>query len=267
MAGGCSHPVATCPVKAYFPRMSANLLLMEANSSRCASASFSQIAILFSETLRPGERPAELLLVECHLGLPLLSWTARIAARSTGRPMKSALASGVDLGRRCRLTLRTGPAGGVNNSGGRCVAGAASESLKLASITVSGMRRSPAQVRVLATYEAGHTIIEPEHSTAGPAFTAGVRRAISSGMLSIETAHFLTSVRCVLRQDTGRLRGLAARSNHCLNWCIAQIFVDYFINRTRNGLRGLGPGGCYALPRGQPVAPAISTRPLPTLRA
>jgi hypothetical protein len=29
------------------------------------------------ETLRPGERPAALLFVEGHLGIPLLSWTAR----------------------------------------------------------------------------------------------------------------------------------------------------------------------------------------------
>jgi hypothetical protein len=70
-------------------------------------------------------------------------------------------------GHRCQLTLRAGSACGVNNSGSRCVAGAASESLKLACITISGMRRSPAQVRVVATYGAGNTIVEPEHSTAG----------------------------------------------------------------------------------------------------
>jgi hypothetical protein len=103
-------------------------------------------------------------------------------------------------------SVRTGPAGGINNSGGRCVAGAASENLKLACISVSGMRRSPAQVRVLATYGAGHTIVEAEHSTAGSqhrrcalrgarastAITTGVRRAIS-GTLLIETAHFFYS--------------------------------------------------------------------------
>jgi hypothetical protein len=103
----------------YFPRMSASLLLMEANSSRCASVSASFLAGRDSllETLRPRERPAELLLVECHLGLPLLSWTAlsrgRAIARAArvggkgmraragialARPMKSAPASGVDLG-------------------------------------------------------------------------------------------------------------------------------------------------------------------------
>jgi hypothetical protein len=39
----------------YFPRMSASLLLMEANSSRCASvsASSSQAAILFSRPSAP----------------------------------------------------------------------------------------------------------------------------------------------------------------------------------------------------------------------
>jgi hypothetical protein len=38
------------------------------------------------ETLRPGKRPAALLLVECHLGLPLLSWTARYRGRLHRKP-------------------------------------------------------------------------------------------------------------------------------------------------------------------------------------
>jgi hypothetical protein len=120
-------------------------------------------------------------------------------------------------GHRCQLTPRAGFARGVNNSGGRCVAGAASESLKLACITISGMRRSPAQVRVLATYGAGHTIVEAEHPTAGSqhrrwalgacastAYTTRVRRAIFSGTLSIETAHFSDLCARVPKQDAGR---------------------------------------------------------------
>jgi hypothetical protein len=51
-AGGDDAPSTWKP---YFPRISANLLLMEANSSRCASvaASFSQAAILFSSPSAP----------------------------------------------------------------------------------------------------------------------------------------------------------------------------------------------------------------------
>jgi hypothetical protein len=143
--------------------------------------------------------------------------------------------------------VRTGPAGGINNSGGRCVAGAASENLKLACIAIGGMRRSPAQVRVLATYGAGHTIVEAEHSTAGSrhrrcalrgarastAITTGVRRAIS-GMMLIETAHFFYPL---LSVSQGKIRA----ASPSLNWCNAQIVVDYLINRTRNGFWGWDP--------------------------
>jgi hypothetical protein len=119
-------------------------------------------------------------------------------------------------GHRCHLTLRTGPAGGINNSGCGCVAAAASEDLKLACIAVGGIRRSSAQVPVLATYGADHTIVEAEHWTAehrrcalrraraSTAFTTGVRRAIG-GTLLIEIAHIiLPSAQRVPEQGTGR---------------------------------------------------------------
>jgi hypothetical protein len=190
--------VATCGVKAYFSRMSANLLLMEANSSHCASvlASLSQVMILFSRLSAPANAQ------------PYFSSSNVIpVSRSCPRPRSSALAP--QSGLRPRLASSAPecgvqPAFGVNNSGSRRLAGAASKRLEFISVAVSSMRRSPPQVGVLTTRRARHTIIYPERASPGSrcsreplrrqrasaAFNARFGRGIFLGVLSIGTAHF-----------------------------------------------------------------------------
>jgi hypothetical protein len=68
-----------------------------------------------------------------------------------------------------------------------------------------------------------------------PAFNAEVRRGISSGRLWIVTAHVPDLfVECA----KARYGPFSRSEKGHRNWCIAQIYVDYFINPTRDGYRG-----------------------------
>jgi hypothetical protein len=119
-----------------------------------------------------------------------------------------------------RRRASNGPRLGVNNSGGRRLAGAARERLEFISVAVSSMRRSPPQVGVLTTRRARHTIIYPERASLGSryrreplrrprastAFTE-FGRGIFIGVLSILTAHFRflereAPIRCRSRRPT-----------------------------------------------------------------